>query len=154
MNTLTSSEKYIKERYKGKGWEVVKPSWPDLLMWHPQTKEIQFVEVKGHGDRLSYKQRDSFAWLQEIGFLVTVAFITSPTGDITENIFNRDLNVKSIRRRKRSPTARIKKPHQSMGEFVHQLNKNQPVTEISKVAPYLSEKDPFRIDETDRKRFQ
>ena len=29
---------------------------PDLTLWNPETEEIKFVEVKGPGDKLSFKQ--------------------------------------------------------------------------------------------------
>jgi Fanconi-associated nuclease 1 len=29
---------------------------PDLTLWNPETEEIWFVEVKGPGDKLSFKQ--------------------------------------------------------------------------------------------------
>lgn len=30
---------------------------PDLFLWHPQNKEVMFVEVKSENDRLSDTQR-------------------------------------------------------------------------------------------------
>ena len=29
---------------------------PDLTLWNPESGEMKFVEVKGPGDKLSYKQ--------------------------------------------------------------------------------------------------
>jgi Fanconi-associated nuclease 1 len=39
---------------------------PDLTLWNPDTETVWFVEVKGPGDKLSYKQ---ILWIRSvIGF--------------------------------------------------------------------------------------
>lgn len=101
MNKMTVAEKFVKEQSIFRGWDVIKPSWPDLLMIHNQTGDVRLVEVKGRGDRISLKQRQSFKELQRAGFEVWVVFIDSLFDPkMKEELFQPNLNVRSVKRKR------------------------------------------------------
>jgi hypothetical protein len=41
----------------------VRSGLPDLTLWNPEKEEIWFVEVKGPGDKLSFKQ---ILWIRQV----------------------------------------------------------------------------------------
>jgi len=140
MNKMTSKEMEVCDYYQALGWDVVKPSWPDLIMINQQTKEIQMVEVKGHGDRMSLEQGKSFRWLQKAGFTVKVVFLAPWFKEpIRERLFTDSLSISSVRRKRRFPLVEKKEKKGEWGDFLK--------SGVSTIAPYLSWKDPFKIDE-------
>merc|ERR1719391_1998338 len=54
---------------------------PDLTLWNPETREMKFVEVKGPGDKLSYKQILWIRFFNEIGITAEVCHV-DPTGSV------------------------------------------------------------------------
>ncbi|KAJ2888352.1 hypothetical protein FB639_000697 [Coemansia asiatica] len=58
-----------------KEYSVKSSGFPDLCMWNPATREIQFAEVKGPNDKLSETQRDWIDILLGIGIDVEVCLV-------------------------------------------------------------------------------
>jgi len=54
---------------------------PDLTCWNPETQELSFVEVKGPGDKLSYKQILWIRFFISIGVMAEVCHV-EPTGSV------------------------------------------------------------------------
>jgi len=81
---------------------------PDLTCWNPETRQVKFVEVKGPGDRLSYKQILWIRFFNEIGIDCEVCHV-DPTGSLESTGFKTKSPAKKPLRtsaspRKRSPT--------------------------------------------------
>ena len=112
------TERLIKEFYKKKGIQIVKPSWPDFLGYNPQTKEILFIEAKGLGDRLSVRQYKSFQILTNIGCKVEVALIVK-TGEIIQLSFKDEKEKLKIPRKPLSQQLILKDENEkSMDSFL------------------------------------
>jgi hypothetical protein len=131
MSRSTKEEEQVELYYQVNGWTVFKPIWPDFVMINQQTGEIQMVEVKSQGERLSLRQATSFNWLQKLGFTIKIAFTASWfEGKIKERMFGEDLNVTAIRRRKVVSTPKKKEKKEEWDAF---LKPREKVT----FAPYI-----------------
>jgi len=77
---------------------------PDLTCWNPETRTLKFVEVKGPGDRLSYKQILWIRFFCSIGVSSEVCHV-DPTGSLESRGFKSSPTKSPI---KKSPIARRK----------------------------------------------
>lgn len=86
---LTASERLIKRKYEGEGWQMFKIAWPDFIAY--KGGKIKMIEAKCLGDRLSKQQRDSFAILQAMGFEIEIGYMKSTiNGQIHKKGFNKN----------------------------------------------------------------
>lgn len=76
---LNKSEKLVKSLLETLGYQVVKPAWPDLLVWNEKKNEVKFIEVKFGGDRLSRQQAETITLLNELGFHAEILVFNETT---------------------------------------------------------------------------
>jgi len=91
---------------------------PDLTCWNPVSQEVRFVEVKGPGDKLSYKQILWIRFFISIGVTSEVCHV-DPTGSFTA--------VKKVLPSKSKPTP--KKNKSEVKKKIQETVKNQKLQE-------------------------
>jgi len=76
---------------------------PDLTLWNPESGEMKFVEVKGPGDKLSYKQILWIRFFLKIGVPTEVCHV-DPTGSLD----SRGFKIKSPKKQRATKSPRKK----------------------------------------------
>jgi len=76
---------------------------PDLTLWNPESGEMKFVEVKGPGDKLSYKQILWIRFFLKIGVPTEVCHV-DPTGSLD----SRGFKIKSPKKQRATKSPREK----------------------------------------------
>jgi Holliday junction resolvase-like predicted endonuclease len=80
------TEQKVKDILEQQGWHVIKPSYPDLLIWNDQ-KIYCLVEVKrAYNDWLSSSQHESFRALKNLDIPVAVIYLDTNTKEMTSEI--------------------------------------------------------------------
>lgn len=129
---LNSTEKIAIEVLERLGYTVVRPTWPDLIIYKEEKgeKSFKFIAVKGTGKRLSRGQKQTFDLLRDLKIETEVVLINRCTEehkivDSTEEI------VRAFRMRDVTLTG----GRQTMKSFTNSLQKKK--------------KEPMKVAEID-----
>jgi len=132
---------------------------PDLTCWNPETKEIRIVEVKGPGDKLSYKQILWIRFFISIGILTEVCHVdptgsagganrknkTSPKAKISPNKVNK--SPKESKSPKGNGNQRRGKKSKTDPSKMKEITQNSPELEQSNTnSPAADDDDRINVD--------